>query len=309
MSARKNSKTKEPVQLSGEPGTIVAHLGVAVEVAFEDGTRRSVRVKRSSGHVVGDRVEVQDEVLRRLDRNSLIERRDAMGAVRTVAANLDLLCIVVAPRPATTAGFVDRAMVAARAAGMRPVLVVNKCDLPEADEDFDGFLSVFEGHLPILRVSTKLGDGLDPLHALFAEGLRGAFVGVSGVGKSSILNSLCPEAGLIVGAINEQNALGRHTTSVATLHSLPGGGELVDTPGFRDFGPVAISAVDLAHHFCAFDDLLAERCKFGNCLHRSEPGCQVRLALEQGRLSKERHETYLSLLAELEEQEKLNGWR
>jgi len=285
---------------NAEQGCILAHFGVAVEVGFEDGSRRSVRVKRNSGHVVGDWVEVRGEVLRRLERRNVIERRDAMGSVRTIGANLDILCIVIAPKPATPAGFVDRAMVAARAAGVLPVLVVNKCDLPDEAGALARFLADYEDHLPVLRVSTKLGHGLAPLEQLFSEGLRGAFVGVSGVGKSSLLNSLCPEASLEVGALSEQAELGRHTTTVATLHTLPEGGELVDTPGFRDFGPVAISSRDLAHHFCAFDELLHQRCKFGNCLHRSEPGCRVLEAVACGRVPAQRHSTYLELLCEME---------
>lgn len=110
-------------------GLIVSHYGVAVEVLFDSGERRVVRVKRNSGHVVGDRVRVTAEVLERLPRDTELRRRDARGGIHLVAANLDVLGIVLAPQ--SPPGFVDRAIVAARAAGLTPFLVFNKCDLAE----------------------------------------------------------------------------------------------------------------------------------------------------------------------------------
>jgi ribosome biogenesis GTPase len=129
-------------------------------------------------------------------------------------------------------------------------------------------------------------------------------VGTSGVGKSSILNALCPDLELAVGEINDWSGLGRHITSNATLHALPDGGELIDTPGFRDFGPVEVSSRDLAVFFPGFESALAEGCRFRDCLHRVEPGCSVRAADAESRLPEGRHAAYLDLLEELESAER-----
>lgn len=279
-------------------GMIVSHFGVAVEVLFQGGERRMVRVKRNSGHVVGDLVRVLAEVLERLPRSTELRRRDARGAVHLVAANLDVLGVVVAPM--SPAGFLDRAIVAAHAAGLRPFVVFNKCDLAPARAHAEALRQVYAGSAPIFMLSAKNGEGLEPLRAFLHEGHRGAFVGSSGVGKSSLLNALCPEIDLKVAELSDHKWLGRHTTTVSSLHTLPGGGELVDTPGFRDFGLVDISSSDIAANFPGFEALEGQGCRFNNCRHGQEPGCAVAALVAKGSISSERYQTYLSVLAEVE---------
>jgi len=283
-------------------GVIVAHLGVAVEVLFVDGERAQVRVKRNSGHVVGDSVTVCGEVLQRHPRRSELRRRDTRGGVHLVGANLDVLGVVVAPVPVPPEGFLDRAIVAARSAGLNPFVVINKCDLPGAAELVEAMRRCYGTTLPIFPLSAARRDGLDPLRAFFAEGHRGAFVGTTGVGKSSLLNALCPDIDLRVGEISD-HGLGRHTTTVATLNLLEGGGELIDTPGFRDFGLVNISTDDLAAHFPGFESFTVSGCRFRNCRHRSEPGCAVAQLATAAALPAERYVTYLQLLDEVEAEE------
>lgn len=279
---------------------IVAHLGVAVEVLFNDGERHQVRVKRSSGHVVGDSVLVRGEVLERLPRNTELRRRDSRGAVHLVGANFDVLGVVVSPRPLPPAGFVDRAIVAARAAGLKPFLIVNKEDLDGANELTAELRVLYGTTLPIFTLSAKEGVGLDLLRQFMAEGHRGTFVGTTGVGKSSLLNALCPDLALAVGELNEDRGVGRHTTTVATLHALAGGGELIDTPGFRDFGLVDIVVEELIVHFPGFEQALMTRCRFRDCRHRAEPGCAVTALVATGVLTEERYDTYINLLTEIE---------
>jgi ribosome biogenesis GTPase len=281
---------------------IVGHYGIAVDVRLDaSGERISLRVRRDSGHVVGERVAIVPGGLRSTDDDrGVLRRRDPRGRRRAVAANLDLLGIVVAPRPETPLGFVDRACVGALAAGIEPVIVVNKCDQPGADATLESFRASHGAALRVLPVSARDGTGLDLLAALFAPDRRGAFVGTSGVGKSSLANALCPALALDTGEINEQSGLGRHVTTNATLHALPGGGELVDTPGFRDFGPVEVSALELSQGFIGFRGVVDEACRFRDCRHLKEPGCAVRAALEEGRLRADRYRVYCSLLEEIE---------
>jgi len=279
-------------------GVITAHHGVEVEVVFTTGRRRMVRVKRNSGHVVGDDVEVRGELLQRLPRRTELRRRDARGGIHLVAANLDVLGIVVALN--SLAGFIDRAIVAARVAQLQPFIVVNKCDLEDTTALLASLNRTYAGSVPVFAISAKSRTGLTPLQAFLNEGHRGVFVGSSGVGKSSLLNALCPAIDLKVGKINDQSGLGRHTTTVSTLHPLSGGGELVDTPGFRDFGLVDILADELSSHFPGFEAHDEASCRFRNCRHRTEPGCAVIRLVEAGQIPAERYSTYLELLEEVE---------
>jgi ribosome biogenesis GTPase len=266
----------------GRRGRIVAHYGVAVAVRLEpDGGAtpegeevpageevRRVPVRRRASHVVGERVVLEGERLRSLPATGVLRRRDSHGRVRAIAAELDVLGIVLAPIPVSPMGFVDRAIVAARTAGLAPFIVLNKCDLPGVDSLIDALPRCYAELMPLHRVSATLGTGLEALRAQLAPDHRGAFVGTSGVGKSSLLNALRPDLDLAVGEINEASGLGRHVTSNATLHRIGGGGELVDTPGFRDFGPVEVSTRELAQHFPGFERALESGCRFRDCLHR-----------------------------------------
>ena len=285
---------------SERKGVIVAHHGIAVDILFESGERQKVKVKRRAGHVVGDNVVVKDQRLMRLPRRTQLCRRDSRGSVRTVGANLDVLGIVVSPLPLPTPGYIDQAIVAAREADLTPVLVINKGDLEDADTFAAGLTSTYGGILDVFVVSAVTGEGLDVLKLYLGQGVRSFFVGITGVGKSSLLNAICPTLDLRVGELYEMGNRGCNTTTVSTLHSLPGGGELVDTPGFNEFGLVDISTDDLAGFFPGFEEAMEGSCHFRDCRHRTEPGCAVSELVESGRIPEERYNTYLEILAQLE---------
>ena len=284
----------------GAPGRVVAHHGVAVLVRFDAGGEQQVWLQPSQRAVVGDRVRVEGDRLAVEPARGVLRRRDPRGRERTIATNLDWLGIVVAPEPREPPGYIDRGFVIARAADITPFVVLNKVDLDEGDALGDRLEEIYGPSGPVLRVSAETGEGIEAISRLLAGGALGAFVGPSGVGKSSLLNALVPDLGLRVGDLNRGSGKGRHTTTTATLHALEGGGFLVDTAGFKDFIAVDVSTQEAAAGFPGFEIALEEGCRFRDCLHRSEPSCAVLEALEAGRIDERRHRAYLQLIDELE---------
>ncbi len=281
-------------------GVVVAHHGVAVDILFESGERQVIRVKRNSGHVVGDNVVIRGEVLKRLSRRTELRRRDSRGSIRIVGANLDVLGIVVSPLPSPTPGYIDQAIVAARESRLTPVLVINKSDLEDSEEFISELTVTYTGIVDVFVMSALTGEGIGALEEFLSQGLRSFFVGISGVGKSSLLNTICPTLDLRIGELYEAGKRGCNTTTVSTLHSLAGGGELVDTPGFNEFGLVKLSPEDLAEYFPGFEQAMESSCRFRNCRHRTEPDCAVSELVENGTISEERYTTYLYILDQLE---------
>jgi len=281
-------------------GVIVAHHGVAVDILFESGERQMVQVKKRFGHVVGDDVVVRDKLLTRLPRRTELCRRDSRGSIRIVGANLDVLGVVVATLPLPPFGYIDQAIVTAREAALIPVLVINKCDLEGSEILVAELTATYAGIMDIFVMSAVTGEGLAALELFLGQGVRSFFVGITGVGKSSLLNAICPTLDLRVGELYEAGNRGCNTTTVSTLHALPGGGELVDTPGFNEFGLVDISPEDLAGYFPGFEPAMAGRCRFRDCRHRNEPGCAVAKLVMSGKIAKERYSTYLEILDQLE---------
>ena len=283
-----------------QKGVIVAHHGIAVDILFESGERRMVKIKRRAGHVVGDNVVVQNHRLTRLPRRTELRRRDSRGSVRIVGANLDVLGVVVAQLPSPTPGYIDQAIVTARESDLMPVLIINKVDLEKSEAFVASLTAIYAGIVDIFAVSAVTGQGLDALESFMGQGFRSFFVGITGVGKSSLLNTICPALDLRVGELFEAGNRGCNTTTVSTLHTLKGGGELVDTPGFNEFGLVDISAQDLAGYFPGFEQAMESTCRFRDCRHRTEPGCAVSQLVLEGGISEERYTTYLEILDQLE---------
>ncbi len=296
-------KTKKVIvdDIDGEVGIIKGHYGIAVDVRLKDGSVKTVRVKRKSGHVVGDLVTITPTGLNPFPRMTEVKRIDMRGNERIIAANLDVIGIVIAPQPPTPPGFLDRAFVAAMASGIKPFIVVNKSDEKGAAELYERIKALYGNYFPIFYVSAEEETNLGELKQFFTDGdYRGAFIGTSGVGKSSLLNRFCPEIELETCEINETGGFGRHATTASTLHILPTGGELIDTPGFRDFRVVNISSEDLAWYFPDFQLIFDEGgCRFGDCKHMTEPGCVILEAVKNGILPEERHHIYKTIHNEI----------
>jgi ribosome biogenesis GTPase len=286
--------------VTDQKGIIIAHHGIAVDILFRSGVNLMVPVKKRSDHVVGDNVVVRDNRLTRLPRRTELRRRNSRGSIRVIGANLDVLGVVVAPLPLPSFGYIDQAIVAAREASLVPVLVINKCDLQDADTFIAKLTATYAGTVEIFVMSAFTGEGIDALKKFLSQGLRSFFVGATGVGKSSLLNAILPTLDLRVGELYEAGKRGCNTTTVSTLHSLTDGGELVDTPGFNEFGLVDILPDDLAEYFPGFEKAMEKTCRFRNCRHRTEPGCAVMELVESQNIPEERYATYLEILNQLE---------
>ncbi|HCN44829.1 MAG TPA: ribosome biogenesis GTPase RsgA, partial [Pseudomonas sp.] len=227
-------------------------------------------------------------------------RPDSRGQLKPVAANVDLIVIVFAPAPEPHANLIDRYLVAAEHAGIRPLLLLNKADLIDEENGpaLNALLAVYRqlGY-PLLEVSAHHGNGMEQLQKIL-DGHISVFVGQSGVGKSSLVNSLLPEVQTRVGELSEWSGQGQHTTTTARLYHFPGGGELIDSPGIREFGLVHVSRDDVEAGFIEFSDLLGT-CRFRDCKHDREPGCALLKALEDGRIQQQRMNSYRSIIASL----------
>ncbi|MEY1660976.1 small ribosomal subunit biogenesis GTPase RsgA [Isoalcanivorax beigongshangi] len=295
-----------------EAGRVTAHYGSKVEVEAQarPGERLRCHFRATLPQlVVGDLVFFQpprsagDGVVVALEpRRTELRRPDFYGNLKPVAANLDRLLIVFAPLPVPSSQLLDRYLVAAELSGIAPVLVLNKADLvddvlrPYMDELCKLYTDL---DYPVIEASATEATGLDALRAALT-GHCAAFVGQSGVGKSSLVNALLPEAALAIGALSERSGLGQHTTTTAQLFDVPGGGVLIDSPGIREFG---LWHIDEPTLLSGYTDLapLAGRCRFRNCSHRHEPGCALHQAVADGRVAEERLDNFFRIAETLDD--------
>lgn len=227
-----------------------------------------------------------------LPRRSLLARPDYAGRSKPLAANLDRLVIVIAPRPEPSPYLIDQYLVTARVIGLEALIAVNKIDLlGDQAETFLAGLDHYRqiGH-PLLHISAHQAEGLAPLTTRLADGCS-MLVGQSGVGKSSLLAALLPDREVQIGRLSEATGLGRHTTSAATLYQLPGGGQLIDSPGVRSFRLSQLSRDQLELGFAEFAPFLG-RCRFADCRHDQEPDCALKQAVAEGRIHPARLENF-----------------
>ncbi|WIX31507.1 small ribosomal subunit biogenesis GTPase RsgA [Salinicola sp. JS01] len=309
--AARDERTLEGGEYGAErPGRVAAHFGRTLEVEAVDGERvsrhRCHLRANLEGLVTGDRVvwrEAQDGsgvVVARGERDSVLERPDAHGQLRPVAANIDQILVVIAAEPTPYANLVDRYLVAAESTGIAPVLVLNKSDLlpAQAGEVRAMLARYLDLGYSLIEASAKRDHGLDALHARL-KGCTSVFVGQSGVGKSSLIDRLLPDETLRIGALSEETRKGKHTTTTARLYPLPENGEsgrpregdLIDSPGIREFGLWHLDERELAEGFIEFRPLLG-RCRFRDCRHREEPGCALLEAVERGEIHPERFASF-----------------
>ncbi len=296
-------------------GLVVCSRGGNVDVEGSDGRIAKCSVRKKIAPVVcGDRVQWiaqadnQGRIEDVLPRRTELTRIDKRGQRQLFAANVDQLIIVAAstamsfdeadPEPAFCYP-IDRYVVAAVFHGMTPLIVLNKIDKLD-DRQRAHALQILEKYrrldYSVLATSTKTGAGLD-LVRQHVHGRTSIFVGESGVGKSSLINTLVPDE-VRTGAVSEQTGLGRHTTTATTLYHLGGGADLIDSPGVREYDLGVLPIADLADAFVEIRALNGE-CRFNDCRHFNEPQCAVRAAVDAGSIDKVRYGSYVRLAHEM----------
>ncbi|POF56532.1 ribosome biogenesis GTPase RsgA, partial [Vibrio vulnificus] len=235
-------------------------------------------------------------------RTSVLTRPDYYDGLKPVAANIDQMVIVSSVLPELSLNIIDRYLIAAETLGIEPLLVLNKIDLLQEAElaTYREWLADYEkiGY-KILYVSKRSGAGISELEAQLQDRIN-IFVGQSGVGKSSLVNALIPELDIEEGEISELSGLGQHTTTAARLYHIPSGGNLIDSPGVREFGLWHLEPEEITKAYLEFRPYLGG-CKFRDCKHADDPGCIIREAVENGEISEVRYDNYHRIIESMAE--------
>lgn len=295
-----------------ESGLVICRYGQHADI--EDGAGNIFRcnLRRAIGSIVtGDRVVWRKgnqsfsgisgvvEAVHR--RTSELTRPDYYDGVKVIASNIDQIFIVSSVVPAFSTQIVDRYLVASENVEIKPIIVLNKIDLLDDQglELLDSMLEIYrELDYQVVMLSSKTGQGVAEINAMLKDKVS-IFVGQSGVGKSSLINALMPDAELIVGDISENSGLGTHTTTTAKLLHFAQGGDLIDSPGVREFGLWHIDPERIAWCFIEFRKFLGG-CKFRDCKHGDDPGCLLAQAVEDEHIDAERFDNYHRIIESLD---------
>ena len=291
-----------PARIAAEGQSSFHLLGCRAPLGDLSGTLRGSLAK-TERPVVGDWVAVVDgneraTIQRVLERRTTLLRRAAgtLDEAQVVAVNVDVFFVVTAVNRDFNERRLERYVTAVWNSGAAPVVVLNKVDLEADLADMLEAIDRAAVGVPVVRASAATGAGVEELRTYIAAGKTVGFIGSSGVGKSSLMNRLLGREVQAIGGLRHDER-GRHTTTARQLIELPGGGLLIDTPGMRELGLLDdVGGIDTS-----FPDVaaLAERCRFRDCAHESEPGCAVLAAAETGELPAERLASYRKLLAEI----------
>lgn len=300
-------------------GLVIKNTGSWVTVRLDDsheevnckmrGVLRLKGLRCTNPVAVGDIVQVEDKggdalVVASIEprRNYIIRRASNLSKeFQIIAANLDqavLVATLINPETSTT--FIDRFLATAEAYQVPAMLAFNKIDLldsPELRQQLDDLKALYEGiGYPVTVLSAQTGEGVDSLRERLS-GKMSLLSGNSGVGKSSIINLLVPDAQVRVGDVSQAHHKGMHTTTFSELLDLPGGGSIIDTPGVKAFGTIDFERAQVSHYFPEIFRI-SDDCRFNNCTHTHEPGCAVLQAVENGDIAHSRFMSYLSILDE-----------
>lgn len=280
-------------------GLIVAAYGKRYNVELPDGRLLSCVTRgKKVDNAAGDRVTVtltadKEGVIEKTAKRSTLLYRSNAYKSKILAANVTQILIVLATQPSFYEDLLNRCLVAAEAAGIRAVIILNKCDLPnpQAMQKLQQYAEL--GYLT-LQLNAK--ESVEPLRPLL-EGHTSVLVGQSGMGKSTIINSLLPEARSKTQEISTTLDSGKHTTTATHLYHLDSKSAVIDSPGLQEFGLYHINETDLEYAFVEFRPLIGH-CKFNNCTHTHEPDCAILDAVKAGRIANERLQIFQQIRSE-----------
>lgn len=285
-----------------QQGLVVASYGKRYDVELDDGRRISCVTRgKKSDLACGDQVHIkltdtsEGVVEATLPRTSLLYRSNAYRT-KLLAANVTQIVIVLATTPSFYEELLNRCLIAAEAAHIRPLIVLNKCDLADNSNALERLQYFSALGYQVQPLSAK--RDISPLQA-WLQGHTSVLVGQSGMGKSTIVNALLPDSNVRTQEVSEVLDSGKHTTTAAHLYHLNAGSQLIDSPGLQEFGLNHLSVDELEHAFIEFRPYLG-KCRFNNCRHLKEPDCLIRQAAAEGTIQSERLACYQGLLAEIE---------
>ena len=222
--------------------------------------------------------------------------------IRPPIANVEVFVVVFAPkRPKPNFALIDKFLIMAEMNGAEAIICINKCDLA-SEEELATIKAIYEPIYRVLEVSAKTGRGVAEL-AKFLSGKRAALAGASGVGKSTILNSMIPHANMETGSVSEKTQRGKHTTRHAEIFDAECGAKIFDTPGFTSFEILEAQEEDLWRYYPEFEPY-AGNCRYDNCRHIKEPDCGVRRAVSQGKIHPLRYDSYAANMEEIKKRKK-----
>lgn len=314
---KKAAKAEQQLQHTqlgeAEAGVVISRFGQHADVEDQNGVIERCNIRRTiSSLVCGDKVVwrralqpqagISGVIEAVQERSSVLSRPDFYDGLKPVAANIDLLIIVSAVLPSLSLNIIDRYLVAAEAMQIKPLLLLNKIDLLAVEQriEVEKQLDIYRkiGYETLL-LSAKTGEGMAQLDAYLKSGTS-IFVGQSGVGKSSLVNNLLPQVQVLTQEVSDNSGLGQHTTTVARLYHLPDGGNLIDSPGIREFALWHLEPDEVIWGFKEFRPWLG-RCKFRDCKHGNDPGCALHHAIEIDEVSQERFDNYHKILLSMEQ--------
>jgi len=309
-----------------EKGIVIKSTGSWYDVKLDNGQIVPCRIqgkfrlgtlKLTNPVAVGDIVQVNIEgeedlvgTIRKIEnRRNYVLRQSPRKKhfVHLIASNVDQAIVIVSMRePDIKVGFIDRFLMMTEPYDIPVTIVFNKADIhTEDDIPFLTYLRTIYENIgyKTLITSNKTLEGIEELKLVLKDKLS-LISGQSGVGKSTLINSLDPSLEIKTQEISDYSGKGQHTTTFAEIHELPFGGQIIDTPGIKTLGFNYLEEMDVAHNFREFFEL-SKNCKFRDCMHINEPSCAVKEALEEERISSLRYDNYLAILKEIEDQ---NYW-
>ncbi|MBU2919413.1 MAG: ribosome biogenesis GTPase [Psychrosphaera sp.] len=294
-------------------GQVVTRYGQHADVESSEGELIRCNIRRAvSSLVCGDKViwrpyKVSDSdfngVIEAVEpRDSVFVRPDFYDGLKPVAANIDQIFIVSALLPDLAPSIIDRYLVAVEQLDITPVILINKMDLLD-DQNRESVESTVELYRSIgyqvLTMSAIEEQGIESVRELLVD-KTSVFVGQSGVGKSSLVNSILPEVNILTKQVSDNSRLGVHTTTASRLYRLDNGGSIIDSPGVREFAMWHLETEQILYGFIEFRPFLT-LCKFRDCKHQKDPGCALQQAIADKKISQQRYSSYKRILQTIDE--------